>query len=526
MPPPKTKGDPRGLALTILCAMQLMIILDGTIVTVALPTIQDGLGFSQSGLSWVVNSYLIAFAGLLLLSGRLGDLIGTKKVFLAGLITFTIASLVCGVANSPEMLIAGRFLQGIGAALASAVVLSMIVGLYPEPDKQARAMGIYSFVSAGGGALGLIAGGVITDTLGWHWVFLINLPIGVITLIAGLKLLSQHPGLGLKAGADALGAILVTAGLSLGVFTISQVSEDKFSEGQLALYGAVAVLLLGAFVWRQAKARRPLLALRIFRNREISGANIAVVLVFSAAFGFQFLNALYLQRVLGFDSMETGLAFLPAPLMIGTMSLFFTARLTGRYGTRRVLLTGLVLVGGGLLWLSMAPVNGDYLTDIAPPLIVQGLGMGLTVPSVIMRAMAGAAPEDAGLASGLNNTAQQAGAAVGLAVLATVATSHSNSLIQEGTAQAQALRDGYSLAFLYAAGFAFAAWIVTFFVLRDPKKSAPEEPAAPPEAPAAGGTPEARTEPTGTATGAEPTTGHTAGNSTKPEVTTETATTV
>ncbi|KUO22457.1 MFS transporter [Streptomyces dysideae] len=452
--------------------MQLMIILDGTIVTVALPAVQNGLGFSQSGLSWVVNSYLIAFAGLLLLSGRLGDLLGTKKVFLGGLVTFTAASLVCGVASSPETLIAGRFLQGVGAALASAVVLGMIVGLFPAPSEQARAMGIYSFVSAGGASVGLIAGGVITDAFGWHWVFLVNLPIGAAALALGLKLPAGQPGLGLRAGADAIGAVLVTSGLSLGVFTISQVSEETFSGGELALYGTVSVALLTAFVWRQATARRPLLALRIFRSREIVGANLAVVLVFSAGFGFQFLNALYLQRVLGFDSMRTGLAFLPAPLVIGTMSLFFTAKLTARFGTRRVLLTGLLFLGAGLLLLSRAPVGGDYWTDVAPTLVIQGFGMGLTVPSVIMRAMSGAAPEDAGLASGLNNTAQQAGAAVGLAVLATVATSHSNALLGEGRPEIPALRDGYSLAFLCAAGFVFAAWLVAFFALKDTKRAA------------------------------------------------------
>ncbi|MFE7487928.1 MFS transporter [Kitasatospora sp. NPDC057965] len=447
--------------------MQLMIILDGTIVTVALPTIQNDLEFSQGGLSWVVNSYLIAFAGLLLLSGRLGDLIGNKKVFLAGLATFTVASLICGVANTAGLLIAGRFVQGVGAALASAVVLGMIVGLYPEPGEQAKAMGIYSFVSAGGASVGLIAGGVITDALGWHWVFLINLPIGVVAGIAGLRELTPQAGLGLRAGADALGALLVTLGLSLGVFTISQVSEDQYGGGELAAYGLISLVLLAGFLLRQAKAASPLLALRIFRNREIDGANTVVVLAFAAGFGFQFLNALYLQRVLGFDSMQTGLAFLPAPLVIGTISLFFSAKLVARFGTRRVLLTGLLLLGVGLLLLSRAPVDGDYWVDVAPTLVIQGLGMGLTIPSVIMRAMSGARPSDAGLASGLNNTAQQAGAAVGLAVLATVATSHSNSRVADGVAQIAALRDGYSLAFVCAAGFVFLGWLVTFVVLRD-----------------------------------------------------------
>ncbi|MER5427289.1 MFS transporter [Streptosporangium roseum] len=457
----------RWAALLVLCVMQLMIILDGTIVTVALPTIQNDLGFSQAGLSWVVNSYLIAFAGLLMLSGRLGDLLGGKRVFLGGMTVFTLASLLCGVATSQEMLIGGRALQGIGAALASAVILSMIMKLFPEPGEQARAMGIYSFVSAGGASAGLITGGLITEALGWHWVFLINLPIGALALIAGIRLLSAEESLGLRAGADTVGAVLVTAGLSLGVFTISQTSEGHRGAGELIAYGVVAVVLLAAFVVRQAKAARPLLALRIFRNRETTGANIVVVLVFAAGFGFQFLNALYLQRVLGYDSMQTGLAFLPAPLVIGTVSLFFSARLTARFGTRRVLLTGLLALGLGLLLLSRAPVDGDYWIDIAPTLFIQGLGMGLAVPAVIMRAMSSVSPADAGLASGLNNTAQQAGAAVGLAVLATVATGRSNTLAAQGVQTVTALRDGYSLAFLVAAVLVFLGWVVTWAALKD-----------------------------------------------------------
>ncbi|MEV0422690.1 MFS transporter [Streptosporangium canum] len=457
----------RWAALLVLCVMQLMIILDGTIVTVALPTIQNDLHFSQAGLSWVVNSYLIAFAGLLMLSGRLGDLLGGKRVFLAGMTVFTLASLLCGMATSQEMLIGGRALQGIGAALASAVILSMIMKLFPEPGEQARAMGIYSFVSAGGASAGLITGGLITEALGWHWVFLINLPIGALALIAGIRLLSAEESLGLRAGADAVGAVLVTAGLSLGVFTISQTSEGHRGAGELIAYGVVAVVLLAAFVVRQAKAARPLLALRIFRNRETTGANIVVVLVFAAGFGFQFLNALYLQRVLGYDSMQTGLAFLPAPLVIGTVSLFFSARLTARFGTRRVLLTGLLALGLGLLLLSRAPVDGAYWIDIAPTLFIQGLGMGLAVPAVIMRAMSSVSPADAGLASGLNNTAQQAGAAVGLAVLATVATGRSNTLAAQGVQTVTALRDGYSLAFLVAAVLVFLGWVVTWAALKD-----------------------------------------------------------
>ncbi|MEU6073139.1 MFS transporter [Micromonospora sp. NPDC047074] len=452
-------------ALAVLCAMQLMIILDGTVVTVALPVLQAELGISQAGLSWVVNSYLIAFAGLLLFAGRLGDLVGSRKVFQAGLATFTLASLLCGVATTPAMLIAGRFLQGVGAALASAVVLGMIVALFPEPGEQAQAMGVYSFVSAGGASVGLIAGGVITETVGWPWIFLVNVPIGVVALVGGARLLARTAGLGWRAGVDVVGAVLITAGLSLGVLTISRVPESGLHLG----WAAASVVLLAAFVARQASTAQPLLRLRLFASREITGANLVVVLVFAAGFGFQFLNALYLQRVLGFDSLQTGLAFLPAPLVIGAMSLFFSARLTARYGTRRVLLTGLLALAAGLLLLSRAPVGGDYWTDVAPSLLVQGFGMGLTVPSVIMRAMAGAAPADAGLASGLNNTAQQAGAAVGLAVLATVATARTDTLLGQGTPDLTALRDGYSLAFQVAAGFVLAGVLVTYLLLTDTK---------------------------------------------------------
>lgn len=448
--------------------MQLMIILDGTIVTVALPTIQSDLHFSQSGLSWVVNAYLIEFAGLLLLAGRLGDLLGAKRVFLWGLAVFTAASLLCGLADTPEWLIAGRALQGAGAALASAVILGMITRLYPEPGEQARALGVFGFVSAGGASAGLIAGGAITDSLGWPWVFLINLPIGVVVLIAGTRLLDAGESLGLRAGADAIGALLVTAGLSTGVFTIAQISEGTRSGGELILLGTVTVSLLTAFVVRQATTSHPLLALRIFRDRGTSGANVVVVLVFAAGFGFQFLNALYLQRVLGFDSLQTGLAFLPAPVVLGAVSLFLSARLTARWGTRRVLLGGLSALGAGLMLLSRAPVGGNYWIDVAPTLVVQGLGMGLAVPAVIMRAMSGVAPTDAGLASGLNNTAQQAGAAIGLAVLATVATRHSNTLAGRGVDVTTALRDGYSLAFLVAAGLVFLALLVAWAVLTDP----------------------------------------------------------
>ena len=451
MNPPPTRRA-RGLALAVLCAMQLMIILDGSVVTVALPTIQRELGFSPAGLAWVMNTYLVGFAGLLLLAGRLGDLVGRTRVFLVGLATFTAASLVCGVADSPALLLGGRFGQGVGGALASAVVLSMIVGLYPEPGEQAKAMGSYSFVSASGASIGLIAGGSITQLAGWHWAFLINVPIGLLAIALAGRLLPRGAGTGLGQGADYLGAALVTAGLSLGIFAIVRTAEPDAGAGQTVGAGAVAVALLAAFVVRQARAAHPLLALRIFRSRLVSAANLVTVLLVAAGFGFQFLTAIYLQRVLGYNSLSTGLAFLPTPVVIGAVSLLLSARLTARFGGRTVLRAGLVLVAAGLALLGRAPLVAGYLVDVAPALALVGVGMGLAIPTVIMLAMSGADPDQAGLASGLNNTAQQLGGAIGTATLATLAAARAAGSLARGAPAAAAVRDGYSLGMLAAAG--------------------------------------------------------------------------
>jgi len=451
MDPPPTRRA-RGLALAVLCAMQLMIILDGSVVTVALPTIQRELGFSAAGLAWVMNTYLVGFAGLLLLAGRLGDLVGRTRVFLVGLATFTAASLVCGVADSPALLLGGRFGQGVGGALASAVILSMIVGLYPEPGEQAKAMGSYSFVSASGASIGLIAGGSITQLAGWHWAFLINVPIGLLAIALAGRLLPRGAGTGLGQGADYLGAALVTAGLSLGIFAIVRTAEPDAGAGQTVGAGAVAVALLAAFVVRQARAAHPLLALRIFRSRLVSAANLVTVLLVAAGFGFQFLTAIYLQRVLGYNSLSTGLAFLPTPVVIGAVSLLLSARLTARFGGRTVLRAGLVLVAAGLALLGRAPLVAGYLVDVAPALALVGVGMGLAIPTVIMLAMSGADPDQAGLASGLNNTAQQLGGAIGTAMLATLAAARAAGSLARGAPAAAAVRDGYSLGMLAAAG--------------------------------------------------------------------------
>ena len=453
----------RARALAVLCAMQLMIILDGTVVTVALPTIQSDLGFSQAGLAWVMNSYLIAFAGLLLLAGRIGDLIGSKSVFLAGLGVFTAASLLCGLATSAEVLIAGRFLQGVGGALASAVILGMIIGLYPAPGEQARALGAYGFTSASGASIGLILGGVITQTVGWHWSFLINVPIGLVALVFAVRLLARHKGTG--RGADVIGAVLVTAGLSLSVYTIVQTAEPTAELPRTLVLAVVSLLLLAGFVLRQAIASQPLLSLHVFRKRQVTVSNLVVVLLFAAGFGFQFMTALYLQRVLGYDSLQTGLAFLPAPILGAVMSLSVGPRLTERFGSRKILLAGLAAFLGAELILSQAPVGGSYVLNVVPALLLVGAGTGLGIPAAIMLAMSGADPSDAGLASGLNNTAQQAGAAVGTAVLATLAASHSAVRISAGAGQVAALRDGYSAAFLAAAGFLVVALLLSATLL-------------------------------------------------------------
>jgi EmrB/QacA subfamily drug resistance transporter len=447
----------RGPALAVLCAMSLMIVLDSTIVAVAVPAIQLDLGFSPAGVAWVVNGYLIGFAGFLLLAGRLGDLLGARRVFLAGLGVFTAASLLCGLAGTAGLLVAGRFVQGVGGALASAVIFSLIVRLYPEPGPQARAIGVYSFTQAGGAAFGFVAGGLLTEAAGWPWIFLVNVPIGVAVLAGALRVLPREAGLGLADGMDVSGAVLITAGLSLGVYAIV--------DGVL-WYGVTAALLVAAFLLRQRYARRPLAPLPVLGRRRLLGTGAAVVLIFATGMGFQFVNALFLQRVLGLDAIGTGLAFLPTPIVIGLISLFVAPRVTARLGARPVLLTGLGVLAAGLLLLVRVPVEPRYLTDVLPALLIMGLGIGVVIPAIIMLAMAGAGPRETGLVSGLTNTAQQAGAALGLAVLAVVAARVTDASLAAGAAEVAALRDGYSRAFLTAAGFTLGALLIGAVVLR------------------------------------------------------------
>jgi EmrB/QacA subfamily drug resistance transporter len=476
------QGDrSRWAALVVLCAGMLMIVLDATVVNVALPSIQEDLSFSQAGLAWVVNAYLIAFGGLLLLAGRLGDLLSRRGVFLAGLGVFTAASLACGLARSQEVLVAARFVQGVGGAMASAVILGMIVTMFPEPREQARAIGVYAFVASAGGSIGLLAGGVLTQAVTWHWIFFVNLPIGAVTAVLALRLLPRDRGVGLGQGADVAGAVLVTGALMLLVYTIVEpAAELGWGAPRTIGLGAAAFGLLAGFVAREATAAHPLVPLRIFRSRNVAGANAIQALAVAGMFAMFFLGALYLQRVLGYDALQTGAAFLPTTIIMGALSLKASAGLIGRFGARATLLPGLVLVLAGLLLFTRAPVDGEYAAHVLPVMVLLGAGAGLAFPALMALAMSGATPQDAGLASGLVNTTAQVGGAVGLAVLATVAASESAARLAAGEVGPAALNAGYHAAYLVGAGLVVAAIAIAALVLeRGPVAVAEAAEAAP-----------------------------------------------
>jgi len=481
---PSTVDDGnRWLALYVLCAGMLMIVLDITIVNVALPSIQDDLGFSQSNLAWVVNAYLVPFGGLLLLAGRFGDLLGQRRVFLAGLTVFTTASLLCGLSQSQGMLIGARFVQGIGGALTSAVILGMIVTMFPQPREQAKAIGVYGFVASAGGTIGLLVGGVLTEAIAWHWIFFINIPVGIATALLTRRLVADPDGIGFGEGADIPGAVLITGGLMLGVYTILEVSNKGWGSTQTLVLGAVSLAMEAAFLVRQARIANPLMPLRLFRSRNLSGANALQMPLVAGMFSMFFLGALYLQRILGYDPLEVGLAFLPATLVMGTLSLGYSEKLIMRFGPRRMLIPGLVLVGISLLLFARTPVDGHYLADILPPMLLIGVGIGISFPSLMTLAMSGATPSDAGLASGVVNTSAQVGGAIGLAVLATLAAERTDTLREGGTAAAAALNSGFHLAYLVGAGLVGIALAIAVFVLRSEPVPAPGEQPAGEQAP-------------------------------------------
>jgi EmrB/QacA subfamily drug resistance transporter len=399
-------------------------------------------------------------------------------MFLIGLGVFTVASLLCAASENQAMLIGGRFFAGVGGALASAVILGMIVTMFPEPREQAKAIGVYGFVASAGGSIGLLLGGALTQAISWHWIFIINLPIGIATAYGALRLVEGRPGIGFKAGADIPGAALITSSLMLGVYTILGVNQHGWASAQTLILGAISLALGAAFVLRQARIENPLMPLRLFRSRNVVGANSIQALLVAGMFGMFFLGALYLQGILGYDALQVGLAFLPATIVMGTLSLGFSERLIMRFGPRTTLIPGMVFVGVGLLLFARTPVDGTYLTDLLAPMLLVGLGVGTAFPSLMTLAMSGATPQDSGLASGLVNTSMQVGGAIGLAVLATLAAQRTDDQTAAGAAHLVALNSGYHLAYLVGAGLVAAAVAIAVFVLREAPLPSPEEMAA------------------------------------------------
>jgi EmrB/QacA subfamily drug resistance transporter len=460
------EGRKRWLALIVLCLGDLMIVLDVTIVGVALPSIREDLGFSETSLAWVVNAYLLTFGGFLLLGGRLGDLFGHRRLFLFGIALFTGASFACGLANSQAVLVGARAVQGLGGAVVSAVALSLIVTLFTEPAERAKAMGVFGFVAAGGGSIGVLLGGILTDALDWHWIFLVNVPIGAA--VFGLSLVLLPGGGGQAAGGrlDVAGAVTVTASLMLAVYAIVNGNEVGWASGRTLGLLAAAAGLLVLFLAIEARVSSPLVPLGLFRLRNIAVSNVVGVLWAAAMFAWFFLSALYLQLVLGYSPLQVGLAFLPANLIMALFSLGLSAKLVLRFGIRAPLGVGLALAAAGLLLFARAPVDGSFIADVLPSMLLLGLGAGMAFNPVLLAAMSDVEPSEAGLASGVVNTSFMMGGALGLAVLASLAASRTESLSAGGEGAVAALTGGYHLAFLVGALFAGGAAILGAALLR------------------------------------------------------------
>jgi EmrB/QacA subfamily drug resistance transporter len=464
----------RWLALLVLCLGDLMIVLDGTIVNVALPSIRDDLGFSQESLAWVVNAYLLTFGGFLLLGGRLGDLFGHRRLFLSGIALFTLASLACGLAGSQEALVAARAVQGLGGAIVSAVALSLIMTLFVEPVERAKAMGVFGFVLSGGGTAGVLLGGVITDVLDWHWIFLVNLPVGIAVFALTLVLLPGTRG-NATGRVDFAGAITVTASLMLAVYAIVNGNEVGWTTLRtLGLLGAAAGLM-AVFLALESRLSTPLMPLGIFRNRNVSAANVVGVLMAAGMFAYFFLSALYLQEILGYSPMQVGLAYLPSMVIWGASSLLLSDRLVMRLGVKPPLIAGLALMTFGLLLLARTPVEGSFLVDVLPATLAVGLGAGIGFNPILLAAMSGVSPTEAGLASGVVNTAFMMGGALGLAVLASLAAWRTDELEAAGEGTLAALNGGYHAAFLVGALFVVASSAVAGVFLRADAQAAAHE---------------------------------------------------
>ena len=449
------------LALYVLCLGDLLIVLDISIVNVALPSIRDDLGFSEASLAWVINAYTLTFGGFMLLAGRLGDLLGHRRMFLAGVGLFTVASLACGLATSQEVLVGARAIQGIGGAVVAAVALSLIMTLFTEPAERAKAMGVIGFVAAGGGSIGVLAGGVLTDLLNWHWIFLVNLPVGAAVIAFCLMLLPGDSGERSRTSLDVAGAVTVTASLMLAVYAIVNGNEQGWTSGRTLGLLAAAVAGLALFLALEARVKAPLMPLGLFRLRSVAASNVVGILWSAAMFAMFFLSALYLQLVLGYSPLEVGLAFLPANLLMGAMSLGLSAKLVMRFGVKPPLVGGMALVALGLALFARAPVEGSFVVDVLPSMLILGVGIGMAMNPLLLAAMSDVKPEEAGLASGVVNTAFMLGGALGLAVLASVAAARTGD-----DTSAAALVDGYQAAFVIGTVFAIAAGAVAAVFLR------------------------------------------------------------
>ena len=456
----------RWAALYVLCTGVLMIVLDTTVVVVAMPTIQADLAFSGTTLTWVLNAYLLTFGGFLLLGGRLGDLYGSRRWFLIGLALFTAASLACGLSGSPVALVAARAVQGLGGAVVTAVALSLIVNLFTEPAERAQAMGIYGFVCAAGGSIGEVLGGFLTSWLGWESVFLINLPIGVAVYVSCVKLLpADTPAAGPRR-LDLAGALTVTAGLMLAVYAIVDGNAAGWTSLQTQGLLAAAAILLAAFLVIETRVAAPLMPLRLFRLRNLSIANIVGVLWAAGMFGWFVISALYMQHILGYEPFQVGLAFLPADLIMAVFSAGVSAKLVMRYGIRGPLWVGLLIAAIGLAWLARAPLDGSFMVDVLPSMVLLGIGAGMAFNPVLLAAMNDADPHESGLASGVVNTSFMMGGAVGLAILASLSDARTRSLAEAGVEGLAALNGGYQFTFLLGAALTAAGALVAALWLR------------------------------------------------------------
>ena len=471
----------RWVALIVLCLGELMIVLDTTIVNVALPSIREALLFTETSLVWVVNAYMLTYGGFLLLGGRLGDLYGQRRLFLLGIVLFTLASLACGVSTSQGLLVVARAVQGLGGAVVSAIALSLIMNLFSEPADRAKAMGIFGFVCAGGGSIGVLLGGLLTSALSWHWIFLVNLPIGAAVYALTVVLLRETRAPAAAARLDVGGAVTVTTSLMLAVYAVVNGNEAGWTSTQTLGLLAAAAVLLALFLAIEARVRDPLMPLRLFRLRNVATANVVGILWSAAMFAWFFISALYLQVVLGYSAMQVGLAFLPANLIMAAFSLGISARMVMRFGIRVPLAAGLALTAAGLALFALSPADGSFALHVLPGMTLLGIGCGMAMNPVLLAAMSDVPQSESGLASGVVNTAFMMGGALGLAVLASLAAARTAKLLAFGADSLVALNGGYHVAFALGAVFAAAASLLSAALLRAASPAAADSLALAPE---------------------------------------------